>query len=532
MLKIKPILVMIFIFTFYYFLTISIPPFWEDHSFHQRFIQTSSLTHLKQTFRIGNENIFYLERPVLGLYFQATFALFKYDFFWHQLTKIIFTAVSSLLLFTLVRKYLKSENYAFLITLFTYLSYPFFSSFLQYDNPFVFSEFFKIAALFFLLQDITAKRTSYLNQFLVLLFSILAFRSYNQAWSIVGVIIIFTTLYNYQLLKRYAVLFSALILYNFPINIISILTKKASYSDPSAYGSSFSGFFYTTFKPFYTPFHIPESLYYASLTDVLAFFGLLAILILSVLFALKYYETKTRRTRIFTRKNDNDNTLAVLSTVWIICELPLWYLAPDPNVRYLSGIMTPLFILIFTGIQRIHTSLLNHYKKSFVIVITILLIGLLFTNILYAYLFRITWGSAFVGYAKVNDYLEETRTRNAYVLYYAGTVARLLFPLDKQNDNYYFKQDVIYKKGSVEDFSEANIKQLKKKYNEVYVIKSKSAFGNSEYPTVPIENYKNLKKIQVIRGINGDTIDTTTEWLTAKLGINYNAYTFTIYKAV
>lgn len=526
----KPLFLVLIIFAFYYLLTISIPPFWEDHTFHQRFIQTPITDHIKGIFRIGNDNIFHLERPVLGMYFHATFSLFKYDFFWHQLVKILFTSISSLLLFTLLVRYLNNNTLAFLITLFAYLSYPFFSNFLQYDNPFVFSEFFKVAALFFLLKDISKEKTNLLNQILIILFAIFAFRSYNQAWSIVGVIILFTTLYNHKLIKRYTLLFAALILYNFPLNILSVLTKKASYSDQAEnYGTSFLKFFYKTVEPFYNPLYLPDSLYYISLTEILSFFGILLILVTLVLLIIKYFEKKIGKMRFFTNKKQDSHSLILLSVVWITCEIPLWYIAPDPTVRYLSGIMIPLFIIIFCAINTIHTSLRTGFKRPFISIITILLMAFLLTNITYAYLFRITWGSAFIGYAKVNDYLEETRASNAYVLYYAGTVARLLFPLDKQSDQYTFKQDVIYEKGGVEDFKEANIRKLKKQYKEVYIIKSKSAFGNSEYPPVAIEQYKNLKEIKEIKGKTNDFVDKITERITRKFGIMYNFYTFKIY---
>ncbi len=532
----KTILLVLIIFTFYYFLTISIPPFWEDHSFNQRFIQTPITTQINHIFKIGNENIFDLERPFLGLYFHLTFALFKYNFFWHQLTKIIFTAFSSLLLFSLLCTHLKSKNLAFAITLFSYLSYPVFSNFLQYDNPFVFAQFFKVAAIYFLLKDITKEKTNPLNQVLVLLFAVLAFRSYNQAWSIVGVIILFTLFYKLRYLKRYAFLFVALITYNFPLNITSIILGKTTYSNVSPTIATFFKFFYTTPKPLYVPFFMPESLYYVSLLDVLSFFGIALIILLTIFFVIKIYNDRINPVAVFTSKAENrygrTNMLFTLCITWIICEVPLWYFAPDPTVRYLSGIMPPLFILLFISINNINTSLNQKLKKYFLAITSALLIGFLLTNIGYAYLFRITWGSAFIGYSKANDFIEETRGKNTYVLYYFTSPARNLFPLDKKSNNYEFKTDVIYNQSDDEGFSEKNINLLKKKYKEVYVIKSKSAFGNSEYPPVPIEKYKNLNQIKVILGKEDDVIDKITEWLTKKLNINYLFYTFTVYKAV
>lgn len=537
MIKIKKsILLVVIIFIFYYFLTISIPPFWEDHSFNQRFIQTPITTQINHIFKIGNQNIFDLERPVLGLYFHLTFALFKYNFFWHQFAKIIFTAISSLLLFALIQTHLKNENIALLITLFSYLSYPVFSNFLQYDNPFVFSQFFKVAAIYFLLRDITKEKTNLLNQVLVLLFAVLAFRSYNQAWSIVGVIIIFTVFYKLRYIKRYALLFLALITYNFPLNILNIMSGTATYSHISPTVNTFLKFFYNTPRPLYNPFAVPESLYYVSLLDVLSFFGITLIILLILLFAIKIYNDKIKQIKLFANNIRNKyaktNMLTALSVAWIICELPLWYFAPDPTVRYLSGIMTPLFILIFVAINYIDASLNQNFKKYFLAITSALLIGFLLTNISYAYLFRITWGSAFIGYSKVNDFIEETRGKNTYVLYYFTSPARNLFPLDKKSSTYEFKNDVIYNQSNNEDFSEKNINLLKKKYHEIYAIKSKSAFGNSEYPPLPLEKYKNLKQIKVIQGKEDDSVDKLTEWLTKKLKINYLFYTFTIYKAV
>lgn len=528
-----PLLLVVIIFSFYYFLTISIPPFWEDHSFHQRFIQTPFLEHIKHTFKIGNEDIFSLERPVLGAYFHLTFRLFKYDFFWHQLTKILFTAFSSLLLFSLIKKHVR-EYAAFGITLFSYLSYPFFSNFLQYDNPFVFSEFFKVAALFFLLRDISKQKTRLLNQFFILFFTVLAFRTYNQALSVVGVIILFVLIYKPFFIKRYCALFLSLIIYNFPLNITSILLGEKIYANATS-GLVFFEFFYKTATSLYTPFILPQNLYYMPLIEVFSFFGTtLSIIILSLLTLKKVTHKKSLfflTQKKETTKQNPVRMLTILSFVWIICEMPLWYFAPDPTVRYLSGIMIPSFILLFVAIRYLYLSINKNLKKPFIIVTSLLLIGLLLTNVAYAYLFRITWGSAFIAYAKVNDYLEETRTSNAYILYHVGTAAKMLFPLDKQSNNYAFKKDVIYNKGPIEDFSEANIKKLKKKHKDVYVLKSRSAFGRSEYPSVPLESYKNIKKIKEIKGTADDVVDKITALITKKLNMPYESYTFTVYTA-
>ncbi len=513
------------IFSFYYFLSVSIPPFWEDHTFHNRFANAEISDLLKGTFHIGNNNLFYLDRPFFGMYFKIVFWLFKYNFFLHKIVKIALICLCAYVLYIFLRKMLKCSCYAFLITIFSFLSYPFFSNSLQYDLPFTLAELFKLLAIIILIIDIKKKETSFLRQTLIALFAVLAFRTYIQAWSVVGILILFVMIYNWRLLKRYSVLFLILITYNIPFGLLTGVKTMKLYDGLGH--ASIKDFFITRINVFYNPLSISQNIYYVSFFDILTFFGIWII--------VSYMTIKTAHT-IFTPKHFSKNNsqnytmLVILAFVWLICELPILFIAPDPSIRYLSGIMIPFFILFFILVKDYVAISQKIGRKYIIPILIIALIGILATNVFYAYLFRITWGSTFIGIDKTNKYVEQIRSPNSYVLYFSGTVAREMYSLDRTSLDYSFRNDVIYYKGGYADFDENNINNLGKEYEEVYVIKRISTFGKSAYPDIDLDSYENLKLIAIINGNADDFIDMATGTFTELLKLPYTYGEIYVYK--
>ncbi len=172
---------------------------------------------------------------------------------------------------------------------------------------------------------------------------------------------------------------------------------------------------------------------------------------------------------------------------------------------------------------------LQKYVKMFILV---MVISMLCFNVGYAYLFRITWGSAFIAVDKTTDYLEQIRQPNAYVLYSCASAAREYFPLNKKSDNYAFKTDVIYEKAGSEEFSEDNLNALKGNHSEVYVLQRISAFGNSRFPEIDFSKYNNLKLVQVIDGNVDDIVDRVTGVLTKLIGKEYTYNRVYMYEVV
>ncbi len=384
------------------------------------------------------------------------------------------------------------------------------------------------------------EKTKGVSQFIIFFMALLAVRTYPPAYSIAGILILYTIVYNRKKLLRYLPLFFAIIMIQFPV------TFTLGALDPHSgaiYGPKLinikSVFLNDFVKNITTPIPTMSDLYYKSFTAILTFFGFWLILLVSAIVAMKKWFKCERWKKYFVEidknsmNNVNERMIFCLTVVWMLCEIPAYIFLPEHAIRYIFPFFIPFSLLVAALILKMLCVITEPIKKKAVVFVLIILACCMITNTAYTYAFRAGWGSSFIVFENGMTYFaEQPRNGTIGVMYGAGSAADEYFYVNKSSENYTFGQGIEYiKVAGTDGFSEASIKETAKKYEEFYVIKRISSVSQTGYPDVAVENYSSLKEVAVIEGEDDSILfDMINKIIMKIIGVDYKPNTIDIYK--
>ena len=510
---------LLFLTAFFYLLFFSsgIPFFWDNHEFHEYFVNLPYLESLQQLITPTASTIGDAPRATYGILVRTLFILFKHEFFFWIVAKTLFFAGTITAFYLLLRKIEFSKKTAFIATLALLTNYPVYFHTLLFAEPFIIAEFFKITILCMLVKDITQEKTSWKTQLTIALLAIPALRSYPPGVALVPTIVLFFVFTSFRYLKRYWLLTLYLLAFNFPR---SLLTQGLNPGLPLHLSHLKHLFTKDLPTAWLSPLPNLDLLYYLSFYNILSFLGII-LTIISLLILVK----NARRI-----KKTNQHLALPLAIAWLISEFPILIFAPDPAIRYLSGLLPAITILLSLLYQHAHTTISKPNKKFYTTVLAIGISSIILTNIGYTFVFRATWGSAFVGYELVVQWIDEQQQNNVGALYHTTSVADEYVHITKGN-KYCLKKDPHYFRAkSIADFSPEKLEAFAKKYDHFYVIKRISSKGRSEYPPLDLNKNTHLKLVTTIYGV----AKTPFDWINPlfmKL-FNYRPNTFYVYELV
>ena len=520
--SVKKVSLILFVAAFLYmaFFSIDVPPFWDDYCFLDAYAGNSFTHYMKDLFKLGSDKFFYSERPLFALWTKVVMNVSGINFYLYRIFRCINFAIFVALMFLFIDRFLKNRWIAVWSSVFAMFSLPIYIHTLQYVEPFVFAEAFKIIAFWFFLKDYyREERSSIFLQLGVCLAALFAVRAYDPCYSIGLIIFLFVLFSRPGKLRRYLGLIIFLFAINFPkgIHYANELGTpwglNLSNIPGFIFGSSFLNLFY--------PIPSIRNLYYKPLIGVYGGLFLWAVILVLIGNGVLRKKIKYRV----------ENKFHLFLLCWILGEIPLWFVLPETATRYLSSVMIPLTTLCLLAIIRFRSVFQGRFRYVLKFIVSIVLVVTITFNMLYVYIFRGTWGSSFIGYSKTADYVESIRDKNAVVMYYAGSAAREYFPVDKSKRRFCFKQDVKYQKTfSESDLRVEGLKKISGDYNELYVIKRITSFTRSQFPSIDYSNNRNVQLVNVIYGEGDFIYDRLNKFLVKLTGINYLPNEFRIYK--
>lgn len=440
----KSILIFTVSFFYIYFLTQNIPIFFEGREFLIKLVQKPLNYWLKEIFYFGATNPLNSVGEADGFLAILLQYFFGYNENIYRIIKAIFFAGTSTLIFKLA-KLLMKEKFALIATTIITLSFPYFLQNIIYDEPFIYSEFFKIAALILLFKDL--KNSSLKNNIGILSFTFISFRLYHIAISILGIL---GLIFLISKKIRYLCIIIILFFFIFPRSLSEThLTSPAYFPKLTIINE----FFILGFKKTFRTFPTLLGLYHRPFWDIITPAGIL--LISFIIIFIIYYRIKWK----FPAK--------VLS-IWALTEFPLFIFIPESAIRYSAGILTPLVLLTFYFFDQAHQRMKKNYQKPTLVIVCILISIIILTNIAYTITFRTTWGSGFITAGKTIDYLQQ-KNKELIIGYEPMQVAPDFVPIDTTTRPYAIDkklQFVSYIKPIKQDYIVQRITSSGKKYPE------------------------------------------------------------------
>lgn len=540
------LMVVLFIlaFSYIFFFTQCVPFFFDDHEFNRGYVPVGYTRHLLELFSLNTGDSIFDSRPVYGIYFVTAFSFFGYDYCAHRFIKAILFGFCVLVFYSLAFFLFKRKSIAFTTTLVIMTYFPIYIQIFGYAGPHIFAEAFKMLAMLFFLFDITQEKSSGFRQFLVLLFALLAMRSYSSSYAIAAILPLFTLFYQPKKFLRYSFLFFLLFLIQFPLGAPfapSSITAGETFMPKLI---NIKHVFLNQFFEYITsPVPHYNELYYKPAIAILTFFGfwlfVFAFLILLMkkcnfqLF-IKYFCIKEDSAKQQYPKLDAP-LIIILSLVWIICELPAYIFLPEHAIRYVTPLLFPFsFFIVYTIIYAFE-DIAPPYKKVVTIFTFFCIAGIILTNLFYVYAFRAGWGSSFIVFEEVMDTMalqHEKHGRTIGVLYNAGSVAEEYKYVNKSSTDYSFGEGITYiKAATLDEFSEEKIKEYAMQYGTFYVLKRITSISKTSFPQIALEEYSSLEEVSTLYGINLQTFfDRVTRFLMNILNISYEPNKVIIYQ--
>lgn len=543
-------------FVYMFFFTESVPFFFDDHQFNNMFIHRTYEKLLIENFYF-NQGIG-TTRSTYGLFIKILYETIGLDYFWLRAAKALVFSCMIIIIYYLALHLFKRREAALCLTLFIMALFPVFLQTFGYNGPHIFGELFKYLAIIFFLKDLIKEKTSYKNQIVVLLFSLLAVRSYFPSFSIAGILPLLTLVYARKKLSRYLILFFMLLMLQIPLVIPKVSFSLDMVPHSSIYYLKFTnlanvfsmtGIIDTILNPIPTY----SVLYYKLFWNILTFFGFWLIVGVFLLFLLQKIFWKTRINEIRTNNEINNETnnevnneikneinnqqrddklIYCLAVVWMLCELPSYLFLPESAIRYLFPFFIPFSIAVTLLISQSVENLQGKWRTVALSFVLIMLIGAALTNISYVYAFRAGWGSSFIVFEKGMNYFADNYQGKTGVLYYAGSAAEEYFYLNKSSKTYEFAEGITYiKSADPSNFSEAKLGEFAKQYDFFYVIKRITSVSHAEYPSVALETNSNLTLVATFEGIDEQIMfDRLNLWLMKRINVDYQPNKIYIYK--
>lgn len=202
-----PTLLFVAGFVYMNFFTGSVPFFFDDHEFHENYMNRTYIDYFKEMFQINNGSFSDSPRPAYGLFIKTIFPLFGFNYFFYRVVKSIVFSLFLLSLYFLLNYMFDNKPVAFLSSLWIMTLFPTYLQVFGYNGPHIFAELFKICAILFFIKDFAADKTSWKMQILVFFCSLLAIRFYAPAYSIIGILFLFTLFSNPKKIMQYSLLF-------------------------------------------------------------------------------------------------------------------------------------------------------------------------------------------------------------------------------------------------------------------------------------------------------------------------------------
>lgn len=534
------ILSLLFIISFSYmlFFTECVPFFFDDHEFHRDYVSTNYKELFQQLFSLNKGGISDGPRPVYGLFFKTLFPFFGYSYCLWRLAKAVVFSALILVFYLLGKKLLQKRSSAILCTFFVMTLFPTFLQNFGYNGPHIFAELFKISALLLFLYDFNREKTSWILQISIFFSALFAIRVYPPAYSIAAILPLFTLLSARKKMIRYLPLFFFIILIQFPITFqLGALNPNST----GIYGPkliNIGRFISNDFSEnIMQPIPTMNTLYYKSFTAILTFFGFWLLVGCFLILILHFVTKRIKKVeRYFCEGEPLDDLKKrgiILSSVWLLCELPYYVFLPEHAIRYSFALFVPFSILATVLITTAQERIQQNYRKTVSIVLLILLAGAILTNVAYVYAFRAGWGSSFIVFEKGMDYFAVKHTdQRIGVLYASGSVAEEYFYVNKSSETYTFGTGITYIKArSDEDFSEQKIQEATQNFNEFYVIKRITSYSKSAFPDVLLETYPSMQLETVEEGFDKTILfDRWNAFLVNMFNISYEPNKIYIYK--
>ncbi|GEM_PF-4819281 len=528
---------LVFFVSFFYifFFTQCVPFFFDDHQFHSNYVQQTYKEQISQIFSLNKGGLSDGPRPVFGILFKTLFSFLGLDYCSYRIAKSIIFGFFIICVYFIALFLFKNKNIAVILSFFIMTALPTFIQTFGYNGPHIIAETFKILALLLFLTDFKKNKSDWKNQIFIFIFVLLAVRTYVPAFSVVGVILLFTLVYDWRKTKRYSFLFIALVLIQLPITLdFSIFSGNYSTYSPKLVNLE-RVLFNDLTKNIFNPIPNYSNLYYKSFTAILSFFGFWAVLLSLIVICAKFIFSKKLKTSLIKEKTCAELKLIyVFSVIWMICELPSYIFLPEHAIRYLLSFLIAFSVFSAGLVFQASICLSEKYKKLFVYLMLALIFLTCIVNISYVYAFRAGWGSSFMAFDKTMDFFAQNYAgKKMGVLYNSGSVAYEYFDVNKSSSNYSFNSNINYLQSSnLDDFSEKNIKNFSNKFSDFYVLKRLTSVSKVAYPPVSLEKYANLKEISIISGFNNTLFDKFNELIITSLKLNYEPNKIYVYKLV
>lgn len=540
----KEWIMLIFLFSFslgYILLfTQCVPFFFDDHEFHRNYVQQTYTDFFEQIFSFNHGGISDGSRPVYGIYFKTLFPFFGYDYCAYRVVKGLIFVLLIFLIYVVATKTFENKRVALFFAVYHIVLFPTYLQTFGYNGPHIIAEVFKISAILLFLKDIEREKTSWTVQLLIFFFALLAVRTYPPAYSVAGILILFTVLFDRKKVKRYAFLFIVIILIQFPI------TMKLGALDPNSNGTygpklaNIRNVFLNDFvKNITSPIPSLDSLYYKSFTAIVTFFGFWLLIVCLLLYILSVWKLPIGEKYFVSPKEESgkhifkEKKFFCLAAAWMLSELPTYIFLPEHAIRYMFAFFIPFSIMMALFIEHVRKNIAPSYKKRVTLFILLMIVAAMLTNIAYVTAFRAGWGSSFFTFEKGMDYFAAQHTgQKIAVLYASGSVADEYFYVNKSSSDYTFGTGITYMKmSSWTDFSEDTLKKLQEEYDEVYVTKRITSVSKAAYPDIPFEEYEYLKLQVVLEGTDSSVLfDNVLSRVVSVTGVSYQANKLFIYK--
>lgn len=501
-----------------------VPFFFDNHEFHTHYIKMSNTELLSDMFHINIGGLSASPRPINAFIVKSLFYFFRFDYCAYRTAYSFIFAGFIISVYALAVFLFKRKSIAVLFAGYLMTNFPLYIHIMCY-GPHLYGELFKILAILFFLRDIMQEKTSYARQLWVYVFSLFAVRSYISAFSVAGILPLFTLLYDRKKFLRYIPLFILIILIQFPVTLNNEMNTEYK---PNLWSLQHV-FINNIWENVTTPLPSYEELYYTSFTGILTFFGIWLIIFVSIGLLVMYWKRDYEENQ---KKYEIDiKLLFSLTSVWMICELPSYIFLPEHAIRYIFPFFVPFSLFVATLLV-IFISKIKKYKTPFLVFILLMVISAMFINTSYIYAFRAGWGSSFIGFEGVMDYFAENHQNEIGVLYYASSVAIEYIYVNKSSSQYDFGKGITYiKSANLDDFSEEKIKEYAEQYDEFYVLQRVTSISRTVYPAVKIDIYPSLIHIQTIEGYNGNILfDRVNRYIMEIVGTGYQPNQIFIYK--
>ncbi len=534
------LLVFLIAFGYILFVTAGVPLFWEEQIYQEWYVQEPMLTHIKEIFLgFGHNNIFASGRPFDAILFKVLFSITDYNYTAMRFAKALLFGFFIVLIFSFVKQFMKNKIAAYCSSFFIMCTLSLYIHTLVFAEPYLLTEVLKLIIFFFFFSDYFAEKTSPLKQLFIGFLFLLSIRTYQPAYSTMGILMLFVLLHNLRSLKRYACLFVFFIISALPWPLTLQIGGGLS---PKLW--SIQHFFLNDISHYIsTPIISLQGLYYKPFFALLTFFGVWLMFIFLLLFLFQPLFRKFSLGMFIASENDpelrekKENIDAKMITlflfVWLAAELPLWIILPEHATRYANSILLPFSILITLMILHVFSFIRHEHKKicaSFVILFIVLAI---LSNLAYVFAFRGGWGSSFIAIEKSQDFIAEQKEGKAVALYFGQSVAEEYYPINKSNKQHELIDTLVFKQlKETSDFSKEAILSYGANYNEVYILKRITS-GYTELPSIPFEDYSFLKEIQTIEGTKKyDPFDAFIQFLTKMHVLSYAPNYVLVYKVV